>query len=66
MDQEIKKPELDRPTFFREPYDYRNIEYAGQYRGVGERGKIGLDNSNSTEAMPPNAHTMGVPRDHKG
>lgn len=66
MDQEIKKPELDKPTFFREPYDYRNIEYAGQYRGVGERGKVGLDNSNSVEAMPPKSHTMGVPRDHKG
>lgn len=66
MDQEIKKPELDRPTFFREPFDYRNIEYPGQYRGVGEPGKIGRTKAESIDPMPPRAHTMGVPRDHKG
>lgn len=66
MDQEIKKPELERPTFFREPYDYRNVEYPGQYRGVGERGKVGKTNSDSMDAMPPQSHKMQVPRDHKG
>lgn len=66
MDQEIKKPELERPTFFREPFDYRNIEYAGQYRGVGEAGKIGLNSSSSMETMPAKSKTIGVPRDHKG
>lgn len=66
MDQEIKKPELDRPTFFREPYDYRNIEYAGGYRGVGERGKVGGENPTSIDPMPTQSKKMQVPRDHKG
>ncbi len=66
MDKEIKKPELDRPKFFREPYDYRNYEKAGEFQGVGERGKVGMKTSESLDAMPPVAHTMLVPRDHKG
>lgn len=65
MDQEIKKPELERPAFFREPYDYRNIEYAGEYRGVGERGKIGKNNPDSIDPMPPQSNNMQVPRDYK-
>jgi hypothetical protein len=65
MEKEVKKPELDKPSFFREPYDYRNIEYAGQYRGVGERGKVGTKSSSSMDAMPPNPKNMQVPRDFK-
>lgn len=66
MDNEIKKPELTKPQFFREPYDYRNIETAGGYRGVGERGKVGLMSPKSMDAMPPDKKTIKVPRDHEG
>lgn len=66
MDQEYKMPELDRPEFFRVPYDYRNIEYAGAYRGVGEAGKVGLNSSSSMDAMPTQPKTRGVQRDHAG
>jgi len=66
MRDEIKKPELDKPKFYREPYDYRNMEKAGEYCGVGERGKVGKNQSDSIDAMPPQAKTMQVPRDHKG
>jgi len=66
MDNEIKYPELTNPKFFQEPYDYRNIENVGKYRGVGEAGKVGLMNSDSIDAMPPTKKNMKVPRDHKG
>lgn len=66
MDQEIKKPVLDKPNFIREPYDYRNYECAGEYRGVGEAGKVGMNNSSSIDSMPPGKKKMMVPRDHKG
>ena len=66
MDKEIKFPELTKPKFFNEPYDYRNIENAGHYCGVGERGKVGSRESSSIEAMPPKQKKMQVPRDHKG
>lgn len=68
MKEEIKKPDpaLDRPKFFREPYDYRNVETAGEYCGVGEPGKEGQHSSSSLDAMPPGAKRMMVPRDHKG
>ena len=69
MEKEIKKPYIKRPDFS-EPdapaYDYRNMENAGKFRGVGEAGKVGLKNSNSTNAMPPNKSKMKVPRDHEG
>jgi hypothetical protein len=66
MDQEIKFPELDKPQFFRMPYDYRNIETAGQYRGVGQAGKTASKGSGSINAMPSGSEKMQVPRDHKG
>lgn len=66
MDSEIKKPELKRPDFFNEPYDYRNFEVGGKYRGVGEAGKVGSKDSTSVDAMPPKEIKMNVPRDHKG
>lgn len=65
IENEIKKPSLKEPTFFRESYDYRNIEYAGQDRGVGQAGKVGLNMSTSIDAMPPETHSMMVPRDFK-
>lgn len=66
MDKEIKKPTLTEPKYFDEAYDYRNIETAGKYRGVGERGKVGLKSSDSIDAMPAEKKTIRVPRDHKG
>lgn len=66
MDAEIKKPELKCPEFYQEPYDYRNIENAGKYRGVGQAGKVGLKRCGSYDPMPPKASKMRVPRDHGG
>ena len=66
MRSEIKKPELKQPKFFDEPYDYRNIEDAGHFCGVGEAGKTGSRQSTSLNAMPDEATKMQVPRDHKG
>jgi hypothetical protein len=66
MDKEIDKPVMKDPTFFDEPYDYRNIETPGKFRGVGERGKTGTYKSTSMDAMSPTPNTRFVPRDHKG
>ncbi len=69
MEEEIKKPYIKRPDFS-EPnkpaYDYRNMEDAGKFRGVGEAGKIGLNKATSIYAMPPESSKMQVPRDHEG
>lgn len=65
MDNEIKKPELKDPKFYRESYDYRNVEGAGQYRGVGQAGKVGLMKSNSIDAMPTEGQIMQVPCYHE-
>ena len=68
MKDEIKKPELTKPKFFDEPYDYRNVENVGHFCGVGETGKVGEKTSSSQglDAMPPSPHRMFVPRDHNG
>ena len=67
MDNEIKYPELTKPKFFHEPYDYRNIENVGQYRGVGEAGKTAdFKNAFDPHAMPKDSKVMRVPRDHGG
>ena len=67
MREEIDKPELTRPKFFDEPYDYRNIENVGHFDGVGEPGKEGKrGNPSSMDAMPPNPNRRYVPRDHRG
>lgn len=66
MKSEIKKPELDKPKFFNEPYDYRNIENVGHFAGVGEAGKVGSRKSTSLNAMPDQSNNRYVPRDHKG
>lgn len=67
MENEIKKPELTRPKYFRMPYDYRNIETAGGYRGVGEAGKTANPKSSgSLDAMPTEKKNFFVPRDHEG
>lgn len=55
MDAEIKKPFPMRPDFAdtdKPSYDFRNVEDAGKYRGVGERGKTGAKEPKSTETMP--------------
>jgi len=67
MDREIKKPVVDKPTWTREPYDYRNEETAGPYCGVGEAGKTApMKEASSIDAMPREKKTIAVPRDHKG
>jgi hypothetical protein len=69
MDKEIKKPYIKRPDFSEpdEPaYDYRNMENAGKFRGVGQAGKVGLMKSTSIKAMPPRKSDIRVPRDHAG
>ncbi len=69
MQPEYEKPVVKRPDFS-EPgmpcYDYRNMEIAGKYRGVGERGKTGMDSSSSIDAMPPAPVKTRVRRDHEG
>jgi hypothetical protein len=66
MDQEIKKPTLRQPQFHDEAYDFRNIENAGHFRGVGQRGKTGSFKSTSLDAMPENPTEMREYRDHRG
>lgn len=69
MEKEIKKPYIKRPDFSEpnEPaYDYRNMEDAGKFRGVGEAGKVGSKQSSSLNAMPPEKMKTKVPRDHEG
>ena len=66
MDEEVKQPELTKPKFVNEPFDYRNIENVGRYRGVGQPGKVGHRFSNDLNAMPPSKKTERAPRDHKG
>lgn len=66
MDDELKHSKIKRPDFERCPYDYRNFESAGHFRGVGEAGKVGLKASTSIDAMPPKKKDIKVPRDHAG
>ncbi len=66
MENEIKHPVVDKPDFPKVPYDYRNMEDAGHFRGVGVPFKMGSNMSTSIDAAPPEKHTMRVPRDHKG
>ena len=65
----MEKPVIKRPDFTEpyEPcYDYRNMEDAGKYRGVGQAGKVGLKDGMSIESMPPDSFKKRVPRDHNG
>ena len=70
MQPDYEKPVLKRPDFS-EPnmpsFDYRNMENAGKYRGVGERGKVGhFEGRESIETMPPKSIKSKVRRDHNG
>lgn len=70
MQPDYEKPTVKRPDFT-EPgypcYDYRNMENAGKFRGVGERGKTGLFVENkSLDAIPQNTKKSKVRRDHEG
>jgi hypothetical protein len=70
MQPNDEKPTIKRPDFS-EPgapsYDYRNMENAGKYRGVGQAGKVGLfTNSKSIDAIPQNKMKSKVRRDHEG
>lgn len=63
----VKPKDIERPEFADVPYDYRNQEKAGRYRGVGKTGKVGkMGSSMDKNPMPPEKHVMGVPRDHEG
>ena len=70
MQPKYEKPTLHTPAFSKPGapcYDYRNMEKAGQYRGVGERGKTGHFNSaKSMDAMPTKKISAKVRRDHEG
>ena len=66
MQPEYEKPVMKKPEFSEpeEPcYDYRNIENAGKYRGVGKAGKIGSKMATSIDAMPAESRSKFVPRD---
>jgi hypothetical protein len=63
---EIKKPVMKDPKFFKEPFDYRNKESVGHFRGVGQPGKTGQFGCTHYDPMPPDAMRMFVPRDHEG
>jgi len=62
----VKGPEFTEPGF--PCYDYRNMENAGKYQGVGSAGKVGHRQSedNSIETMPPKKERTKVRRDHRG
>ena len=54
----------DRPDFSRQPYDYRNMEEVGHWKGVGQRGKVGhMGSSDDPNPMPPRPSDRYVPRD---
>lgn len=69
MQPSNEKPKDYGPKFIKadEPtYDYRNMEKAGQYRGVGHPGKVGHFHSTGIDAMPPEPKKSRVRRDHEG
>jgi hypothetical protein len=54
--------QADKPT-----YDYRTMENAGQYRGVGTPGKTASKKTDThKDAMPMQPIYSKVKRDHKG
>jgi hypothetical protein len=70
MQPEYEKPCMVRPDFsklHKPTYDYRNMEHAGQFQGVGEAGKTASFTGNGgIDAMPPKQRCVKVPRDHRG
>lgn len=71
MQPEYEKPVIKRPDFTEaeQPcYDYRNMESAGKFRGVGQAGKTGFfeDKSLSCETMPRDPRKRKLRRDHEG
>jgi hypothetical protein len=70
MQPPYQKPVVNRPEFTEEnmpTYDYRNMEKAGKFRGVGERGKTGyFEGKESIEIMPGKSQNHPVRRDHRG
>lgn len=69
MQPEYEKPYLDGPEFakpYQPCYDYRNMEDAGKYRGVGKAGKVGnMGSSMNMETMPESKVKTNVRRDHR-
>lgn len=66
MDKEIKYPMMDKPDFITPPFDYRNYEDAGKYRGHGQIYRMGSREATSINTMPSQPNVMKVPRDHEG
>ena len=67
MENEFKHPKIERPDFPKVPYDYRDMENAGKFRGVGQAGKTGaFGSSKDCYAMPHLADIKKVPVDHEG
>ena len=70
MQPSYEKPVIKRPDFSEaeQPcYDYRNMEDAGKFRGVGEAGKVGgFGSGKSIETMPWEKKRSKVRRDHEG
>jgi len=69
MQPDYERPVIRRPDFSEaeEPcYDYRNMENAGKFRGVGQAGKVGSKDSPSIETMPSKSINKKVKRDHEG
>lgn len=69
MQPDYERPTVKRPDFTEaeEPtYDYRNMENAGKFRGIGQRGKVGSKGTTSIDTMPPKARNPRVRRDHEG
>jgi hypothetical protein len=56
---------LYEPTFITPAYDDRDIENVGKYRGVGEAGKVGLNNCTSYDPMPSTPKKGQVKRDYE-
>lgn len=70
MQPEYEKPYMELPHFaevYKPCYDYRNMENAGKYRGVGPKFTEGLkDYNGSVAAMPTRPVKSKLRRDHEG
>jgi len=70
MQPDYEKPVMKRPDFTEAnmpTYDYRNMENAGKFRGVGEAGKTGkFEGKESIETMPYKPQKNYLRRDHRG
>jgi hypothetical protein len=70
MQPDYEKPCIKRPDFTEAnfpTYDYRNMENAGKFRGVGQPGKTAsFKESKTLDAIPQKKVKSKVRRDHEG